>query len=173
MAYYYYLISSLPVLRTDCALPMSYEKFLQSCKTVVSPSVYEKLEAVSLDSDKGRFFEKWGDFFQAFKKELNRKRRERLGLPFNQMTDANSEIRKCVEDMLGAVNPLLAEKTALDKQFEFLDSLLSDHFFDDYCLFGYALKLKLLERQNLLQKEQGREEFERIFDSIKSKISSI
>ena len=44
-------------------------------------------------------------------------------------------------------NPLAAEEMLLSFEFERLDELVGIHYFDDYALIGYALKLKLLERK--------------------------
>ena len=43
MASYYYLISSLPMLKTQGEPPMDYAEFLRQCRTAVSPGVYETL----------------------------------------------------------------------------------------------------------------------------------
>ena len=43
MASYYYLISSLPDLRTDGDMPFTYEEFLGMCQSNVSESKYEFL----------------------------------------------------------------------------------------------------------------------------------
>ena len=51
MASYYYLISSLPDLRTDGDMPFSYEEFLGMCQSNVSESKYEFLSNLTLSSD--------------------------------------------------------------------------------------------------------------------------
>ena len=50
MASYYYLISSLPDLRTDGEMPFSYEEFLGMCQSNVSESKYECLKNLTLSS---------------------------------------------------------------------------------------------------------------------------
>ena len=44
MASYYYLISSLPMLKTQGEPPMDYAAFLAMCKSAVSSGVYQTLE---------------------------------------------------------------------------------------------------------------------------------
>ena len=53
MASYYYLISSLPDLRTDGEMPFSYEEFLGMCQSNVSESKYECLKNLTLSSEEG------------------------------------------------------------------------------------------------------------------------
>ena len=44
MASYYYLISSLPMLRTQGEPPMDYATFLSQCRSAVSEGTYKTLE---------------------------------------------------------------------------------------------------------------------------------
>ena len=74
---------------------------------------------------------------------------------------------------MNADNPLIAEKLMLDAQFAYLDSLVAMHYFDDYVLYGYAVKLKLLERRDVFEKDKGSAEFERLFSDVQQKIMSI
>ena len=53
MASYYYLISSLPDLRTDGDMPMTYDEFLDMCQSNVSESKYELLKNLTLSSEEG------------------------------------------------------------------------------------------------------------------------
>ena len=55
----------------------------------------------------------------------------------------------------------------------YLDSLVAMHYFDDYVLYGYAVKLKLLERRDVFEKDKGSAEFERLFSDVQQKIMSI
>ena len=47
MASYYYLISSLPMLRTQGEPPMDYAAFLAMCRSAVSAGVYRTLEELT------------------------------------------------------------------------------------------------------------------------------
>lgn len=59
MASYYYLISSLPDLRTDGEMPFSYEEFLGMCQSNVSESKYECLKNLTLSSEEGPIMKEW------------------------------------------------------------------------------------------------------------------
>ena len=68
---------------------------------------------------------------------------------------------------------LEAEQILLDHEFELLDTLVGMHMFDDYVLFGYAVKLKLLERRSCFEKEKGRSEFQNLFRRVQERVYSL
>jgi len=173
MASYYYLISSLPALRSDSAMPVSYDRFLDMCRTAVSARVFENLRNLTLNSCEGPLLSQWGTFYRNMQHELNRRRRERLGKPFDTSILADYRTRACIDRAMTAPDPLAAEQIMLDAQFEYLDSLVGLHSFDNYVLYGYAVKLRLLERQGAFVKERGQAEFERLFEGIKQQIMSV
>ena len=45
--------------------------------------------------------------------------------------------------------------------------------FDDYVLFGYAIKLKLLERLSCFEQDKGQAEFKSLFDGIQQRVYSL
>ena len=65
MASYYYLISSLPMLKTQGTPPMDYAAFLAMCRTAVSGGVYQTLETLTVESDKGPLLSEWAVFYKA------------------------------------------------------------------------------------------------------------
>lgn len=173
MASYYYLISSLPALKTDAQMPFDYKTFLAMCKNVVHEKVYEKLENLSLDSEDGPLVREWGLFYNHLNNELCRQRLIRMGKEPKIAADMDSGIDKTIDAVFKAKNPLEAERILLDSQFDYLDGLVSMHYFDDFVLYGYALKLKLLERQSQFVTENGKTEFKRLFDGIQLQILNI
>lgn len=175
MAAYYYLISSLPTLKTDESMPISYDEFLRQCKSAVNGKTYKELCSLDVSSTTSKisFVKKWTAFNGSLMKELNKRRAEKFGKKVESDMERNSQIEKVVAQAMSAQNPLQAEKILLDAQFAYLDSLVSMHFFDDNVLFGYAVKLKLLERQNVFETEKGKQEFSRLYDSIHQQIMNI
>ena len=51
MSSYYYLISSLPTLQTDEKPPITYEEFLEQCRSTVSESTYKRLESIISETE--------------------------------------------------------------------------------------------------------------------------
>ena len=173
MASYYYLISSLPDLKTDGDMPMTYAEFLSCCQSTVSESKYKLLEELTLSSCEGPLVEEWALFYGMLTKELNYQRSMSLGKSYSSAYDKDGAISQVVAAALAAKNPLEAEKVLLEYEFENLDSLVGLHTFDDYVLFGYAIKLKLLERQSCFEQKKGKKEFKHLFDTVQQRVYSL
>lgn len=173
MASYYYLISSLPFLRSDGEMPITYDEFLDCCKSTVSDSTYKHLSNLTLASDQGPLTKEWTKFYGMLMKELNYQRSLNLGKSYSSSFEKDSLIAQVAAAALKAKNPLEAERILLDYEFEALDSLVGLHAFDDYVLFGYAIKLKLLERQNCFEQAKGKAEFKALFDQVQQRVYSL
>lgn len=173
MASYYYLISSLPDLRTDGDMPMTYDEFLDMCQSNVSESKYELLKNLTLSSEEGPLLKEWSAFYKNLMGELNYQRSVSMGRPYLTSYDKDSVIAQVAGAAMAAKNPLEAEKILLECEFDNLDSLVGLHTFDDRYLFGYAIKLKLLERQSCFVQSKGQKEFKRLFDQVQQRVYSL
>ena len=173
MASYYYLISSLPMLRADGALPFSYQEFLDLCSSSLRPEVFSKLENLDMCGSKGPLLSEWSEYYGSLMEELNYRRNLKLGKPAKAPGFSGSEASSAVRLAMSAQNPLEGERILLRQEFEKLDSLVSMHFFDESVLFGYAIKLKLLERLYSFSFEEGKEEFSALLGEVQQKILSL
>lgn len=173
MASYYYLIASLPELRADGEMPLTYEEFLSLCQGNVSESEYELLKNLTLDSKEGPLVSEWSNFYGMLTKELNYQRSINLGKSYSTAYDKDGLIAQVAASALSAKNPLEAERILLEYEFENLDSLVGLHMFDDHVLFGYAIKLKLLERLTSFEQDKGKAEFQTLFDGIQQQVYSL
>ncbi len=173
MASYYYLIASLPELSADGDMPITYSEFLSCCQSNVSESDYELLKDLTLSSTEGPLVKEWSEFYGMLSKELNYQRSMNLGKSYSSAYDKDGFIAQVVGSALAAKNPLEAERILLEYEFENLDSLVGLHMFDDYVLFGYAIKLKLLERLNSFEQTKGKAEFRSLFDGIQQRVYSL
>ncbi len=173
MASYYYLVSSLPTLTTDGELPITYDDFLNCCLGNVSESKYKILKNLTLSSKEGPLVSEWAVFYGNLMKELNHQRSTRLGKSYSSDYDKEPESAQVAAAAISAKNPLEAEKILLDYEFEYLDTLIGLHTFDDYVLFGYALKLKLLERLSCFEHDKGEKEFTSLFTQVQQRVLSL
>lgn len=173
MASYYYLISSLPMLRTNAEPPLDYPAFLDMCKTSVSASAYRTLENLTVQSNKGPLLSEWASFYQALTEELNYQRNQKLGRPAAAPETRDAVVTEAVSAALSAKNPLEAEQILLRLEFSRLDSMVGLHNFDDRVLYGYGMKLKLLERQRTFRYEDGKKTFQGLLDHIQQQIFRI
>lgn len=171
MASYYYLIASLPMLRADAPPPLSYGDFLELCRTQVSAATFRLLEDLSVRSDKGPLLKDWAAFYRVLDGELCYQRSQRLGqtCPAPEDRSAADAVRR----VLAAEHPLAAEQLLLEMEFRQLDALTGLHSFDDTFLFGYALKLKLLERLHGFRYAEGRDAFVSLLRGIRQQIYSL
>ena len=74
---------------------------------------------------------------------------------------------------VAAGDPLTAERILLAYEFDRLDDMVGLHSFDDTVLFGYALKLKLLERACSFEKKKGEKEFNDILKGLEDQVMSL
>lgn len=158
------------MLRADSAMPFSYDSFLSMCATTVSAEKFELLKNLSVSSKKGPLIEEWSRFYGLLSGEMSYQRNTRLGRPCETPTEHDEVIARTVQTALSSENPLVAEQMLLELEFRKLDELIGLHSFDDHMLFGYALKLKLLERLTVFDSKRGRAEFQRLFDGIQAQI---
>jgi hypothetical protein len=173
MASYYYLIASLPEIRSDGQMPISYDEFLAMCETNVSRKCFDVLKNLTLSSKGASLLDRWNASYQNLMNELNHQRSVRLGRAFATEYDKDTLTASVAASAIGAKNPLEAERILLDYEFECLDELVGLHTFDDIFLFGYAIKLKLLQRQDSFEHEAGKKEFERLFEQIQERVYSL
>jgi hypothetical protein len=154
-------------------MPFSYDTFLSCCQGNVSESKYKLLQDLTLSSTEGPLVSEWSVFYGNLMKELNYQRSMRLGKPYSSAFDKEPTAASVAASALSAKNPLEAEKILLDYEFDFLDTLTGLHTFDDYVLFGYAIKLKLLERQSCFEHEKGKQEFSNLFNIVQQRVLSL
>lgn len=173
MASYYYLISSLPTLKTDGGMPFGYDTFLDMCSSSVSKKTYQLLAELDTVNGRGPLLKEWAQVYGGMLKELNYQRKLRLGKQARQPEDRPSGAAAAVSAALAAKNPLEAERVLLAYEFEQLDELVTQHYFDDYVLFGYAIKLKLMERLCSFDHEEGKTEFGNLLDGVRAQVLSL
>lgn len=173
MAAYYYLVSSLPELRSDGEMPLSYQEFLDLCESSVSVDKYKLLKDLTLSSSDGPLVKEWNRVYGALTKELNYQRSMKMGKSYPNPDNKDFMTTQVVSSALAAKDPLEAEKIMLDYEFQQLDELVGLHMFDDYVLFGYAVKLKLLERQGCFDHTKGQKEFRQLLGEVQQRVYNL
>ena len=173
MAAYYYLVSSLPELKSDGEMPLSYQEFLDLCESSVSVDKYNLLRDLTLSSTNGPLVNEWNKVYGALTKELNYQRSMKMGKSYPTPDTKDILTSQVVSSALAAKDPLEAEKIMLDFEFQQLDELVGLHMFDDYVLFGYAVKLKLLERQGCFDHDKGEKEFRQLLGEVQQRVYNL
>ena len=80
---------------------------------------------------------------------------------------------QAVTAAVNAETPLEGERLLLDLEFRRLDDMIGLHNFDEHALYGYAMKLQLLERQRTFRYDRGKRAFDGLMDNIRQQISSL
>jgi len=173
MSYYTYLISSLPMLNFAAKTPFSLEVFFAKCKGLIADTNLEILRnACSKDIDflnmtaKGRLKE-WVNFEVALRNELARIRARGKKIDpakFIRLPDyPQFQIsRVALAAQRHSAYVLEAEKILDQERWDFLEQLSFGHYFDFDFLLIYALKLKILERRDQIEKADK----PRLFNSL-------
>ena len=188
MASYYYLISSLPMLRAGDAPPLDYAAFLDQCRGAVSDRVYRSLEELTVRSEDGGFVSRWAAFYRVLQGELTYQRRVKRGESCAAPNERDAAVTQTVTAAVNAKDPLEGERLLLALEFDRLDELvggglLADSLrkipfsggksFDDCALYGYALKLQLLERQRVFRHDEGKAAFDTLLGQVRQQIFSL
>lgn len=161
-AYYTYLVSSLPMLNFSAKAPFSLEYFFTKCRNLIPDEQIELLRlACSQDSwlmdlSATGNLKKWVNFETALRNELarSRSRRKKIDpLKFTRLPDDPDAHTSHVAMLAYRSASILEAEKILDKErWDFLDNLSFGHYFDFDFLLVYALKLKILERWDRIQK---------------------
>jgi len=154
---YYYLVASLPHLEFEKAPPIEKAVFWEECRKWLSPRDIKTLQSAEIfasEKDEGdvKVVSDWKTFDSKLRRLLSE---ERAG---NKMID-NSPISFALEDVLQDGTPLQKEIKYEKVRWDFLNEESKQHFFDINWLTVYFLKLQILDRLEMFNKDKGEKVF--------------
>ena len=160
---YYYLISSLPLLRWGSRSPLSDADFLAQCEGQLDAAALAQLHAVALlptgDSGSTASEASWHDWDDYIRNLLARARAGHLHRDVSPMLRPERDVfptdRREVDELLANENPLERERALDQIRWRRLDGLEAGHPFDFDRLVVYRLKLLLLEKWMQFDSESG------------------
>ena len=165
MREYYYIVSSLPMLEFGEKPTISYEDFLNSCRTQLSPCDMEIIE-------KADEWKEWGRFSIALRNEIAVFRAAKKSKdPAKYIHGDDNRDPLLIPSAHWAVNldsPLEAERFLDQLRWEKLEELSKGHYFDIDFLVTYALKLQILERWQTINSQDGMQ----VLESLAKETSS-
>ena len=175
MASYYYLISSLPMLRAGDAPPLDYAAFLDQCRGAVSDRVYRSLEELTVRSEDGGFVSRWAAFYRVLQGELTYQRRVKRGENCAAPNERDAAVTQTVTAAVNAKNPLEGERLLLALEFDRLDELVGLHSFDDcalYDTYGFPIDLtiEMVEDEGM---ELDKAAFDTLLGQVRQQIFSL
>lgn len=178
MRQYYYVIATLPLLQYDDKPPLTLEELYYACRGNISNEDLELLQTVSLGPSRtygNELLEKWYTWETSLRNELLKIRCQKLGIESEKYRREGQVVPGIAETAREAANqdsPLSGEELLNKARWTFLEELESGHYFDLFKLMIYALKLQLLHRRSKFTAEQGRENFDQIYQHIREDIES-
>jgi Protein of unknown function (DUF2764) len=161
----YFLVASLPDLSFDRPTPITTKDFLGLCAEHLPAASRRLLAAIDLFQSSAsptrlRILNVWFERERALRNELARLRAQRLGwdlAPPQRSVRRDAELTAVAVRILEHESPRAAEDELDRARWTFLESLEFGHYFDLETLALYGLKLRLLERRAVFNKERGRE----------------
>lgn len=178
MRQYYYMIASLPLLKSDSPPPFDIEDLFYSCRGNIKDSDLTLLETVSLepgDSAGNEMLERWYDWETSLRNELVRLRSQRKAADSDKYLregDVFPGVPEVAREAFTQESPLSAEEILNRARWAKLEELEVGHYFDMVKLMVYTLKLQLLQRQSRFTKELGQEKFGAVYDQIHEDIQN-
>ena len=171
---YYYTVSSLPMLTLESDKFMTENEFLYACESTVAEKDFETLKASLLLPVQGvvvsnPVLKSWYDWENTLRSELVKLRAAKKGTDAEKYISDNPGEAGVVEVAREAFNqnsPLEGEKVLDKARWDYLEMLESGHMFDIGKLIIYYLKLQLLNRRAMLNRDRGQQEYEKIYADI-------
>jgi hypothetical protein len=180
LAGYYYLVSSLPALRTDKKPPFTELEFLQLCRRQLSQKDMALLESVhegQPNTGDNKTLQRWEEFAQAMNTELAYHRAERKQVHdrdrYKRVGFCPANVRETIKKAVTADSPLDAEQMLLQAQLSFLDELSVNHYFDLTAILVYYLTLRMIIRSSYFDYDLGDQEFKHLLSNIKTSIKRV
>ncbi|NOY80869.1 MAG: DUF2764 family protein [Kiritimatiellaeota bacterium] len=170
---YYYLVSSLPLLRLEEPPPFPSSEFLDTCRGQLSATRFAKLAQVTLLPRARACCEverQWNEWETGLRNCLVRHRAAALGLDPERLFRPTSEVwpqlDRQVDEAMNGRDPGQRE-LALDRlRWQHLTDLEPGHDFDFETLVIYRLKLLLVEKRSARTVERGERNMEALLGRV-------
>jgi len=187
LSQYFYVVSTLPLLSFDQDHVPSSIDFLEMCKGHLEPEDLSLIERAALrpsgapiETDLGfeslldgeQVIRAWLAWESRLRDELVRLRGPKLEVDAARYLSEAGYVTGAYEvarEALGAASPLEGEEILDRARWRYLDELEAGHFFDIAKLIVYYLKIQVLERRALFNRERGEERFGTLYSAVMPK----
>ena len=157
---YYYLVAELPTLFFGKEASITVEKFLEEAQNWMDARDYHILSQVDMnDFDAKKKVNPVYDEFKLFENQI----RSDIAL-WREAQKKNQEYKPSnfPVSMIKEGNPLEIEIRFMEMRWQFIDEMEREHHFDLGYLILYYLKLQILQRFFIFNKEQGLKKFQKL-----------
>ena len=175
MSFYYYAGAALPMLFFGESLPISREDFLGLCREQLSKKDFLQLQAATIDSyDTAQadcpVIRQWRKWEVSLRNELAKLRAQEKNKDPEPYLIESAEVLghfDLATDAVSNTSTYEAETTLYEARWNYLEDLGTNRFFTLESLIIYYLKLQILEKLALFDREKGSENFEEIYRKIR------
>ncbi len=155
-AKYYYLIASLPQLALGQRPLISAEGFLKQCEGSLTDKDKGIISSAGIDSlmpkeDDPEALTDWKHFDTHIRKRI-----EDIRLLKKHGLNIHDKLHSMVKEIFEQENPLLSERKLCEIRWAFLEGETLKYNFDINALVIYFLKLQLVNRLFVFDKEKGK-----------------
>lgn len=157
---YYYLIAELPTLFFGKEPGISVEKFLEEAQNWMDAKDYQVLSQVDMNDFDAK--KKVNLVYDGYKFFENKIRADIALWREAQKRDQEYKPSNFPVSMIKEGNPLEIEIRFMEMRWQFIDELEREHHFDLGFLILYYLKLQILRRYFIFNKEQGFKKFQKL-----------
>lgn len=172
----YYLISQLPSLdgiSENTPLPITEERFTELCDRFLGEKTKKQLQNLTLlppknnENSGSALIDAWNEGERNLRFALGKVRAEKMKKSFDTKNRILPvEYVKAANTAIEMENPMEAEKYLNHYRLEILEALRPMDSFSEEYIFYYGLKLKLILRIRLFDRELGEKAYRTIYSSI-------
>ncbi len=164
---YYYFAATLPTLHFNGSTPFSLDVFRSDCQRLLRQEDYEDVERVlglRFDRPRNGLVIEWQTFIRQIQVEVawHRLSHEGAGAALNFERGFDPDVVDIINQAFKEEDLFEAEKMVMRLQWDRLERMALNHFFDFEFILIYAEKLKMLERISVCVSEQGKQLFDKI-----------
>ncbi|MFH1310520.1 MAG: DUF2764 family protein [Candidatus Omnitrophota bacterium] len=155
--YYYYLVAALPYLKFEEKPPINKTEFISECEKWLSPGHMRNLLTVDVSGQEIVRREtpltlKWKVFDEDLRKIITKAR-------WSKKTGASFKVPEKIQTVIEQATPLLVEMKFERIRWDFLEGESSKYCFDINWIILYFLKLQILNRIAIFNKDEGEKFF--------------
>ena len=172
----YYLISQLPDISVSgekSTLPITEKYFKDLCLRFVGNKEASIIENLSLEPPKkevktgSSFLDAWYNHERCLRYALAQIRAQKLKKDIGPIpVSCTADIIQAARTAVGMDSPLSAEQFLYEYRLSVLSNLQSLDIFSIDAVYAYGIKLLLVQRMKMFNREKGTESYHKIYDTI-------
>ena len=157
---YYYLVASLPYLGFGDSPPVDRDTFIAELGKWLSSEDMDTVRAaglryIEIAGEETELLKEWKSFDEGLREELAR-------LRVSRKRPGGYKVPERLKEVMGQQTPLLMEKKLERLRWDFIEEKEAGYHFDINWLVLYFLKLQILERLEVFDKDKGEEFFHKL-----------